>query len=171
MGRGTMAMAGSVACWRRKKLRNFYLNMLIQAAPLSWPIRQSLHCSCKDSHIKLCFLSTFLSPTLLARCFIDPLYQRRHTRNFHYLFSISNAYSQLISIHLVSPDCLRLEHFSLIWISKSTFSEPEVSHVIKDRALSHSLATLSCLKCNSATLTARRSERRRIKQFTVLNFG
>lgn len=55
-----------------------------------------------------------------------------------YLFSISKANSQLISIH----HCLRLEHFSLIWISKSTFSEPEVSNVIKDGELSHTLRVL-----------------------------
>lgn len=126
---------------RRQKLRNFYLNMLIQAEPLSWPIRQS-HCSCKDSHIERMFAQHVPShspslphPTLaLLTHFISAA----TLAILRYLFSISKANSQLISIH----HCLRLEHFSLIWISKSTFSEPEVSNVIKDRELSHTLRVL-----------------------------
>lgn len=147
VGRGHGRKCGVLE--RRQKLRNFYLNMLIQAEPLSWPIRQS-HCSCKDSHIERMFAqhvppnpSPPPTPALLTH-FISAA----TLAILRYLFSISKANSQLISIHLVAPDCLRLEHFSLIWISKSTFSNEEVSNVIKDRELFHFPGSLSCLKCN-----------------------
>lgn len=143
-GRGAWHIGHGRKCGvleRRQKLRNFYLNMLIQAEPLSWPIRQS-HCSCKDSHIERMFAqhvpshSPSLPPPTLA--LLTHFISADTLAILRYLFSISKANSQLISIH----HCLRLEHFSLIWISKSTFSEPEVSNVIKDRELSHTLRVL-----------------------------